>query len=414
MTETVACEVLVVGAGPCGSLAASELRRFGIDVVLLEQRSDAEPGSRAIGVHPPVLAALEASGATERILAEAARIRRGVAYAAVRNRPEAHRLGEVRFSRLRTRFPFVAAVPQAVTEAAVSADGPTPLSGVTVSELQREPGGVRVLAFDETGQQRVWIARTVVVATGSSGRHLLPAQFRRRSRAYPDRYVMTDLAESPDQPADTAVLMLGEHGVAESFPLPGGGRRLVARIAGQRGATIDADLDPAAVLSEAIATRTGNAELAARISHATSFGIRRVLLDRMVLGQRNTHSRLPALPDYAGFVIAIGDAAHEVSPIGGQGMNLGLLDAATLAPVLAGRRAPRTESTQPATLADWQRRRLASAHTAARLASLNTTIGRPWPHLGAQALTTAFDLAMRTPIDRLPERAYAMGFDRDS
>ena len=57
-------------------------------------------------------------------------------------------------------------------------------------------------------------------------------------------------------------------------------------------------------------------------------------------------------------MLAIGDAAHEVSPIGGQGMNLGLIDAVTLAPLLA--RWIRNGDGPPE-LAAWERARLRAA-----------------------------------------------------
>lgn len=407
MNEPAACDVLVVGAGPSGSLLASELQRLGVDVVLLEQRVDASPGSRAIGVHPPVLAALEASGATERLLAGATRITRGIAVAAGRT------VGEVHFDRLSVRFPFVASVPQAVTEATVAAQGPPPVRGMRVVGVHPTPAGVAVHAVDAGGGSRSWLAGTVVVATGASGRRLLSGLFTGRSRAYPDRYLMTDLSESPGQPEHTAVITLGSGGVAESFPMPGGGRRLVARVsprhhdAGVGDGVSDSDGER---LAEAISARMGCPELAAHVTGASRFSIRRVLLDRMV---------------FANAVIAIGDAAHEVSPIGGQGMNLGLLDAVTLAPVLARARsgsrhgaasrtpAERTREKNTA-LRHWERSRLASARTAARLAGLNTVLGRPWPRRLAPTAAAVLGSALRTPLARLPERAYTMGFDREA
>src|SRR5690606_6065815 len=61
-------DVIVVGAGPVGLLMAAELARHGVDVEVLERHQRPMPGTRAIGVHPPVLAALEPSGMTDRLL----------------------------------------------------------------------------------------------------------------------------------------------------------------------------------------------------------------------------------------------------------------------------------------------------------------------------------------------------------
>src|SRR3954452_14310173 len=102
-------EVIIVGAGPVGTLLAAELARRNVDVTVLERRERTGDSTRAIGVHAPVLAALEASGATERLLAAAVRVSRGEA------RSDGRTLGSVRFDRLRRRFPFVAALPQAST-----------------------------------------------------------------------------------------------------------------------------------------------------------------------------------------------------------------------------------------------------------------------------------------------------------
>ena len=66
-------------------------------------------------MHAPVLAALERSGITERLLEKALRVPRGEA------RSGDHVLGVVRFDRLSTRFPFVATLPQAETEAVLGA-----------------------------------------------------------------------------------------------------------------------------------------------------------------------------------------------------------------------------------------------------------------------------------------------------
>lgn len=379
-------EVIVVGAGPAGLLVAAELTRLGVDVAILERRSESGAGTRAIGVHGPALAALEPSGATERILRDAARISRGVA------RTRRRRLGEVRLGGTHPRFPFVASVPQAVTEAALAAGAPLPDRGVEVVSVSVLPNDVVVTARRGAGEIEVR-ARAVVIAAGASGRGLALPFADARAHAYPDRYLMTDLSETGEHPGDTAVITLDRAGVLESFPLAGGGRRLVAWDGHRAPGPMETPEDRGRRLRRAVAERSGDRVLAERIRVADSFGIRRVLLRRMRCGR----------------VFAIGDTAHEVSPIGGQGMNLGLIDAASLAPLLAGWLRGRERT---AALDRWEADRLTSARTAARLAGLNTALGRGGSAAASGAKAALVGGALATPLRGLAARAYTMGLDR--
>jgi 2-polyprenyl-6-methoxyphenol hydroxylase-like FAD-dependent oxidoreductase len=373
-------DVVVVGAGPVGMLLAGELARRGVDVVSLERRSDPGDGTRAIGVHAPVLAALERSGVTERLLASAVRVSRGEA------RSDRRLLGVVRFDRLRTRFPFVAALPQSATEQALAGGAPAARRGVTVTEVTPEDRGIRVSIADAEPLR----AAIVVVAGGWRARELVYRPGGMRVRAYADRYLMADVVADRDD--HIAVVNVDRSGVLESFPLPDGRRRFVAWDA-DSGDTSGGGRT--ARLRSALEAR-GEDGAAGRVTRATAFEVRRAVA--------------PALRRGALFVI--GDTAHEVSPIGGQGMNLGLLDAVTLAPLLAAW--VRTGAAPERELAGWENRRVASARTAAALATLNTSLGRPLGP-GAHAVRRAgLRVALLPPGASLLARAYAMGFDRDA
>ncbi|KAA9089474.1 FAD-dependent oxidoreductase [Microbacterium radiodurans] len=378
-------DVVVVGAGPVGMLLAAELARRDVDVAVLERRETSGGGSRAIGLHAPVLAALEAGGATDRILEHALRVSRGEA------RSDGELIGTVRFDRLSLRHPYVATLPQAMTEAALSAGAPEPERGTTVRRIRLDGHRAHVATTNAAGAERERVAPIVVVAAGVGARDLVfrPSAVRRTS--YPDRYLMSDVAVPGRADADVAVVHLARGGVLESFPLPGDRRRFVAWDGESDAGPDDSPGARLARLRAAMRER-GEPEAAEALTGATGFRVRRVLAPAMRRGR----------------LLVIGDSAHEISPIGGQGMNLGLLDAATLAPLLGDW--VRTGREPADALARWERERLRSARTAGRIAAVNMRLGRP-VSAPTHALRARSLGAVLSATGSLVPRAYAMGLD---
>ncbi|MQB34289.1 FAD-dependent oxidoreductase [Rhizobium rhizogenes] len=66
-TETI--DVLIVGAGPAGSALAIDLKRRGLSIRIVDKNLEAFPGSRAKGVQPRSLEALEDLGVLDKVLA---------------------------------------------------------------------------------------------------------------------------------------------------------------------------------------------------------------------------------------------------------------------------------------------------------------------------------------------------------
>lgn len=165
---------------------------------------------------------------------------------------------------------------------------------------------------------------------------------------------MGDFLDGTDDGHD-AVLYLETGGIVESFPLPGGIRRWVVRL----GSPVDRPT--AEHLTALIRDRTGVAVDATTNSMLSAFEVQSRLAERFVAGR----------------TVLVGDAAHEVSPIGGQGMNLGWLDAVRLVPIIAA--SLRDGDDVGARLAEYEKERRAQAALARRKAHLNMALGRPPP-----------------------------------
>ncbi|GAA2448319.1 FAD-dependent oxidoreductase [Agromyces soli] len=364
------CDVVIVGGGPVGLLIAVLLAQRGLEPVVLEQRARIATRPKAVGVHAPGWRVLESAGVAERLEASGVVIVGGAVECAGRV------LG-------RMRFPGDAAVrsvPQHLVEAALEARlaelRPGALRrGLEAVGIESSPGarstraGVRVRLLD--GAELA--ADYAVLADGVRSRLRAELGIAWRLRRGSARYAMADVT-GPGAGgvavggAADARLCFERGGVVEALPIPGGlrwvahlGRRRVRGSApGQASEWPDAAAF-AAIVEERVGVRLpGDVEpsgFVARQRLAARFAVERIAL--------------------------AGDAAHEISPIGGQGMSLGFRDAEELAEVLAGALAAASPSGAPAgagaaaPFAAYARRRRRAASRAIRRAAFNMAMGGP-------------------------------------
>jgi 2-polyprenyl-6-methoxyphenol hydroxylase-like FAD-dependent oxidoreductase len=221
----------------------------------------------------------------------------------------------VSFDELPTSFPYALLVSQAVTEAELVKHferlGGRVLRPCEVTALTEDDSGVTVALAD--GDR---IRASFVV--GADGVH---SQVRERARIdFPgdttgESYVLADVRLTGGVPDNELVVYFSSGGHLVVLALPGGMHRIVGHVA-------DAPEQPDVTFLQALLDSRGPEAERATI-HEVIWGSR--FLTRHALASRYRVGR----------VVLAGDAAHEHSPLGGQGMNLGIHDAITLGRALS-------------------------------------------------------------------------------
>ncbi|NUR94568.1 MAG: FAD-dependent monooxygenase [Kribbellaceae bacterium] len=301
-------EVVVVGAGPVGLAVGVGLRLKGHDVVVVDRQAEGTNTSRACVIHPRTLEVLEELGVTERL------VELGLELQDFAIRSGDQELIPVSFADLPTAYPFVTMIPQPVTEQ-VLLDRLVELGGSVLrpyaaTGLTQTAEGAAVTL--DNGD--VINAQYVVAADGMHSTIRELAGLRMPGNTLELSLSLVDVRVGSGLPTDEVGLYFASAGMLVVAPLPDGSFRLVAEVE-------NAPEHPDVAFAQQLLADRGP-----RTAHPD--------VTEVVWGSRfRIHERV-ADKYRAGRVLLAGDAAHTHSPAGGQGMNLGLRDAVTLADAL--------------------------------------------------------------------------------
>jgi 2-polyprenyl-6-methoxyphenol hydroxylase-like FAD-dependent oxidoreductase len=318
VVETRQRTCCIVGSGPGGAVLALLLARQKIPVVLLEAHEDFDRDFRGDTVHPSVLEIMDELGLATRLL----ELRHSKIRTATFMTPD----GPVTladFGRLKTKFPFIAMIPQAnflefITEEAKRYPDFQLTMGARVEELIEEDGVVKGVRYHEKDG---WHEVRAVLTVGADGRS---SRIRHLTGLEPVKTSppMDVLWFRWPRKADDAegilarfsrghlIIMLDRLDEWQvGYVIFKGSYKKV------REAGIEAFR---AALAEAMP------EYADRVVHLKDWK------QVAILSVESSRLKRWALPG----LLLIGDAAHVMSPVGGVGINYAIQDAVATANVL--------------------------------------------------------------------------------
>ena len=314
----------VVGGGPGGVVLAYLLARAGVPVTLLESRPDFDRRFRGDALAPPVLEVLDELGLADPLLAA---VPHGTADEFVWRTPtRAYRLADYR--RASAKYPYYALVPQGrflpfLVEAAARFPGFRVQMGARASALLRDSGG-RVVGVEYTrdGARQRLGSDLVVGADGRNSKiRTLSTITATELGAHLD-ICWYEVPRRDDDPPLSGLGIIAEPGAslavlgqADSWQLgyliPAG--TFPALRAGGIGPVVGAFRRRLPWLGERLDGLT-------EVNQLTLLPVRITSVDRW---------SEPGL-------LLIGDAAHVISPVGGNGLNFAVLDAVEAANRLVG------------------------------------------------------------------------------
>jgi len=305
--------VIIIGAGPIGLMLANLLGRQKINTLVLEKEAVPPDDSRAIGLMPPSLRILKPLGLDQAFIREAVKVREAFVHG--NKKP----IGSVSFDSLPSEYKFILSLPQSRTQALLS-ENLKKYSCVRIlrdkafHSLYFHDANIEIHARDpQNGRHTRYFCEFLCACDGSKSavRRFLGIPYR--GKRYRDTFLMADFIDNSGLGAQVHLFFTPD-GAVESFPLPQGQRRWIvqtSRLMPQH----DTDF-----IRSTVQKRTGVDISSCKALGQSAFGVEHFSIKSYALRDR---------------LFFCGDAAHSMSPVGGQGMNTGFADALLLSDLLS-------------------------------------------------------------------------------
>ena len=298
--------VVIAGGGPVGLYLGCLLHEYDIPFVILEKREERINHSRSLGIHPVSLELFADLHIADRFVERGIKIQRGLAFT------DSEKIGSISCESCPKPFNYILSLPQHITECLLEEHlntlNPNALiRGAEVIDIEERDDGVTVNTV-QSGKELSYRCKCLVGCDGKESFVRKSAGIPFEGSSYPDTYIMGDFSDNTRFESDAAVF-LPKEGLIESFPLVGKRRRWVVKTKNYIDRVSRPDLE------DRVAERIGH-----DLSQEENFMLSSFRVQKLI-----------AKPIARKRIALAGDAAHIVSPIGGQGMNLGWLDAAALA-----------------------------------------------------------------------------------
>jgi len=295
-------DLIIAGGGPAGLYLGGLMLTKGFSVTILEKRKSIDLHSKALGIHPVSLELFEEAGIEKPFVSNGIKIYKGFAFI------DRKKIGTINFEKdCPEPFNFILALPQHKTEEYLqnwvhSLNPDALIRGAEVIDFTESKNGVRVHA-EYDGQKIELNCKYLIGCDGKESIVRKKSDIKYEGSKYPDTYIMGDFDDNTDFGKDAAVY-LHRDGLIECFPLPGKKRRWVFKTDQFIDNLKRTDIELRAE------KRLGHNLHGLENTMLSSFGVQHFMAESF----------------HKGRILLAGDSAHVVSPIGGQGMNLGWIN----------------------------------------------------------------------------------------